>query len=109
VENQKNYPLGWEVNSVVGDPKFVEFNPDPEAGNDYRLREGSPALGQGVVLPAEWEDPFAPLPTKEGQGEVPKAGARPDIGALPYGSEPLRVGRQGRVSLPTVGQSEATR
>ncbi|MBM4079085.1 MAG: hypothetical protein FJ278_05240 [Planctomycetes bacterium] len=81
-ENKKNYPSGWEANSLVGDPKFVRFSLDPDVENDYRLSPDSPAIGKGLGLPADWEDPLRP-----------KDGSRPDIGALPRGGDPLRVGR----------------
>ena len=70
----------------MADPKFVTFSAEGDAANDYRLQADSPALRKGVVLPAEWEDPLRP-----------KDGAAPDIGALPSGSGPLRVGIGGRI------------
>jgi hypothetical protein len=88
--NQAKYPPGWEASAVVGDPKFVAFDGKPDAANDYRLQPNSPAIGHGIVLPAELEDPLRP-----------KDGARPDIGALPRGSEPLRVGIHSRVVAGT--------
>lgn len=81
--NKKNYPDGWEAHSIVADPKFVHFDPGPDAENDYRLRPDSPAVGAGVPLPAEWEDPLRP-----------KENTRPDIGAIPFGGEMPRVGRR---------------
>ncbi|MGD9496879.1 MAG: DUF1565 domain-containing protein [Armatimonadota bacterium] len=84
------YPDGWAARSVMADPRFRAFSVAPAQVNDYRLAEGSPALGGGVVLPEEFPDP-----------ERPVAGAAPDIGALPGDAEPLRVGRGGRV---TAGQ-----
>jgi hypothetical protein len=86
---KKNYPPGWEANSVLGDPKFAKFSLDPASQSDFRLAKDSPAIGKGIVLPAELEDPLRP-----------SDGSRPDIGALPVGSEPLKVGRFGRVSIP---------
>lgn len=90
VHNQPKYPPGWEANSFVADPKFVAFGAAAEAANDYHLQPDSPAVGKGVALPAELEDPFRP-----------KDGARPDIGALPLGSGPLRVGIRGRIEAGT--------
>lgn len=84
--NKAKYPPGWEANSFIANPKFVAFSAAPEAVNDYHLQADSPALGKGIVLPAELQDPFRP-----------KDGARPDIGALPFGSGPLRVGIRGRI------------
>jgi hypothetical protein len=89
---QSKYPGGWEGNSFVADPRFVKFALPPAAENDYRLQKESPALGKGVALPKEWEDPLRP------QGDT-----RPDIGALPVGSEGQTFGRRGRVKLPVTG------
>ncbi|MCP4201578.1 MAG: hypothetical protein GY769_06540 [bacterium] len=74
------YPPGWESDSVYGDPAFVRFDA-AAAGNDYRLGAGSAAVDAGVRLPAEWPDPLRSVDSGES-----------DIGALPAGSEPLRVG-----------------
>lgn len=85
--NQSKYPKGWEASSFVADPKFMAFSTQAESTNDYRPQPDSPVLGKGIVLPAELDDP-----------ERPKDGAAPDIGALPRGSEPLRVGIRGRMT-----------
>lgn len=84
--NKTKYAPGWEASGVVGDPKFAAFSAASDAVNDYRLQPGSPAVGAGIVLPAELEDPLRLA-----------NGARPDIGALPRDGEPLRVGIRGRV------------
>jgi hypothetical protein len=84
--NKAKYPPGWEASSFVADPMFVAFSAAPDAANNYHLQPNSPALRKGVALPAEWEDPARP-----------KDGTTPDIGALPLGSKPLRVGIQGRI------------
>jgi len=81
-ETKKRYAPGWEANSTVADPKFARFAASADAENDYRLQPTSPALGRGVVLPQDWEDPLRPAD-----------GAAPDIGALPRGGKPLEVGR----------------
>jgi len=74
------HPPGWESASVYGDPKFLRF--DPGSGdNDYRIGAESAARDAGVALPAVWGDPLAAL----------DSGA-PDVGALPLGAEPLRIG-----------------
>lgn len=82
-QSRKKYPPGWEARSRLGDPKFVKFSSDPWASNDYRIRRGSAATGAGIVLPKDLEDPLRPAD-----------GKRPDAGALPLGSEPMRVGRE---------------
>ncbi len=87
--NGKSYPAGWAARSVLGDPQFLKFTSKETVRNDYRLKKTSPALGKGLVLPKDLEDPIRP-----------RAGARPDIGALPLGHKPFRVGRNGRISVP---------
>lgn len=91
--NQSKYPPGWEASALVADPRFMAFDLAPSAKNDYRLKPDSPATGKGVVLPMELPDVLRP-----------KDGARPDIGALPVGSEVWQFGRQGRTTLPVTGR-----
>lgn len=88
LKNKAKYPPGWEASSFIADPKFMAFELSPAGKNDYRLQKDSPAVGKGVLLPAEWEDPLRQ-----------KGGGRPDMGAIPLGSESPRYGRE-RVSLP---------
>lgn len=90
--NRTLHPPGWESQSMVAEPGFVRFGSEPEAVNDYRLSEDSPARGAGVVLPAAFPDPLRPA-----------GDARPDIGALPFGSELMRVGIRGRYVMPFAG------
>lgn len=80
--NKELYPPGWASRSIVADPGFVKFDRDGKAVCDYRLQEDSPAIGTGIVLPDELEDPLRP-----------KDGTRPDIGALPRGADMLSAGR----------------
>jgi len=89
--NKAAYPPGWAANSLVADPGFVAFDRARTSANDYRLRKDSPAIGAGIILPGEFEDPLRPAGDK-----------RPDIGAMPLGSEPLRVGINGRITAGTV-------
>jgi hypothetical protein len=91
-KNKAKYSPGWEANSFVADPRFAAFNPSAAAKADYRLEKDSPAIGKGIVLPKDYEDPLRP-----------PGNSRPDIGALPLGTEPPRFGRQGRVTLPVTG------
>lgn len=90
--NQAKYPGGWEANSFVADPQFLSFALAVSGDNDYRLKADSPAIGKGIVLPADLADP-----------QRPAAGARPDIGAFPAGSDVVGFGRQARVKLPVRG------
>lgn len=86
------YEAGWEANSFVADPRFMAFSPAPEATNDYRLQPDSPAVGAGVPLPESLPDP-----------KRPEEGVRPDIGALPFGTEAPQYGRWGRITFPLPG------
>ncbi len=81
--SRSKYPGGWEANSIIADPRFVAFDLDPSAGNDYRPRADSPAVGKGSVLPDDMID-----------SERPANGAHPDIGALPQGAAVPVYGRQ---------------
>jgi hypothetical protein len=79
---QAKHGQGWEMNSIVADPRFVAFSARTDAANDYRLQKNSPALRKGVALPKELEDPHRP-----------KDGTRPDIGALPQSASMPAFGR----------------
>jgi len=70
----------WGGN-VAGDPSFVK-------PGDFRLQPGSPAIGAGATIPADWFDPLR----DRGSG-------KPDAGAIPAGAKRLRVGRHGRLSF----------
>ena len=79
--NRTRYPAGWYAQDQVADPKLLGLGSSTAA--DWRLNKGSPVIGAGVVLPADWDDP-----------PRPQNGKAPDIGALPLGSDPFVVGRQ---------------
>jgi len=81
--NRRNYPPGWASRSIVADPRFRAFETRPGVAGDFRLRNNSPAIGGGVILPADLEDPLRPTD-----------GSRPDIGALPHGAATLSAGRK---------------
>lgn len=85
--NKAHYPAGFDAHSLVGNPKFVSFNTDKRQPVDLRLQPDSPAVKAGVSLPADWFDPSRPAGSE-----------KPDLGALPLGSEPLRVGIDGRTT-----------
>lgn len=76
------YQAGSTTNSQVGRSSFVRAVADPSHENDYRLQEKSAAVNAGIDLPMELPDPVR----ERDQG-------KPDIGALPLGSEPLVAGR----------------
>ena len=90
-QNKEQYPPGWAAHSVVADPKVKAAVFDRDAVNDYRVREGSPAIGAGIALPDAYEDPLRP-----------PGGERPDIGAIPFGDEQLQVGIDGRIAAGMV-------
>jgi hypothetical protein len=95
-KSKKKYPPGWAANDVVADPQFMQFGVEATTPADYRLQKDSPARGKGVVLPAALEDPLRP-----------KDGARPDLGALPFGSDPPRFGRHGAKTFPLSSKPDA--
>lgn len=81
--NLERHPAGWEANSKISDPRFLRFQTHPQASNDYRLADDSPAIGAGMPLPETgFPDPHRPAD-----------GKAPDLGALPHGGQPLHVGR----------------
>lgn len=83
--NKTHYPDGWDSRSVIADPRFVSFQFGTTGGSDLRLKPDSPAIDAGTVIPEAWPDPM----------RASDAGAA-DIGALPAGADPLRIGIDGR-------------
>lgn len=79
--SKKVYPPGLESHSRAVDPRLTRG--EKEGVNDYRLQAGSPAVDSGIDIPADWPDPLR----KADKG-------KPDIGALPLGSEAIKAGRQ---------------
>jgi hypothetical protein len=79
----KQYAPGWAAHDLFADPRFVKYNPDPNAAVDVRLQKGSPAGGAGVSIPTEWPAPLAGR----------------DLGAIPTGVEAWRVGVGGRLDV----------
>ncbi len=70
----------WGGN-VAGDPNFAK-------PADFRLPVGAAAIDAGVPIPADWPDPLRA-----------QEKGKPDAGAIPSGSGPLKVGRHGRLSF----------
>jgi hypothetical protein len=85
-QSRRWYKHGWTTDDRIADPRFVSLAADGSTPADLRLRLDSPAVDAGLPIPAEWPDP----PRGADQG-------RPDIGALPLGTEPWGVGIDGRV------------
>ncbi len=79
---------GWTTHDFYADPRFVALSADPLGPVDLRLRPDSPAVNAGRPVPDTWPDPLRAADA-----------AAPDIGALPAGVEPERIGVQGRLSL----------
>ena len=84
-DSQRVYAPGFDAQSLVVDPKFIRSELTPLSVNDYRLHPDSPAVNAGVAIPDDWPDPVRSLDP-----------GRPDIGAVPVGLEPFRVGRTAR-------------
>jgi hypothetical protein len=82
IANKKSYPPGWASKAVVADPSFIKFDRDPSLECDFRIQNDSPAVGAGIILPAELEDPLRP-----------KENMSPDIGAIPHGEGMFSTGR----------------
>jgi hypothetical protein len=72
---------------LFADPKFARYSPQggPE---DLSLTPDSPAIDAGVPVPAEWPDPLRAADK-----------GRPDIGAVPLGCKPWRIGIFGRLTV----------
>jgi hypothetical protein len=87
VDSQRFYKPGWSTHDKAADPKFFRLLNANET-SDLRLSADSPAINAGQGLPANWPDPLRDA--DEGT---------PDIGALPQGVEPWRVGVEGRIRL----------
>lgn len=75
-ESAKAYDGGFTCRSLAADPQLDEHETP---------RPGSPAVDAGAPIPAEWPDVLRD-----------QDAGRPDIGALPPGTAPLRVGRDAR-------------
>jgi hypothetical protein len=84
-ESKKRYPSGSDTNSRVADPKLARVSASVEGASDYQLGAASPAIDAGVDIPAEWPDPLRAADK-----------GRPDVGAIPAGSNPPDVGRGAR-------------
>jgi hypothetical protein len=89
------YAPGYENSSIDVDRKFRGFDPSglPNAGDDLRLGESSPAAGHGVILNGAQVnppilDPGAPI------------NGSPDMGCYPHDGQRLEVGVDGLMTFP---------
>lgn len=85
--SQEKYPAGWTTHDRFADPKFVAYAGDWQQLVDLRLQSSSPAIDAGVKLDESWPDPLRAV----------DKGA-PDVGAVPLGTTPWRVGVLGRLT-----------
>lgn len=90
-DSRKLYAPGWTASDLVVDPQLAGYASDWRADADLTLRPDSPARDAGVAndqiqRAASWFEP----------DRFQDAG-RPDIGVIPFGSKPWRVGVQGRL------------
>ena len=69
-----------KITDQMANPQFVDTTPWATNVCDIRLTPKSPAVNAGVLLPVDWPDPLR----TEDKG-------KPDLGALPLGSEPFHV------------------
>lgn len=79
---------GWMMHDLFADPQFEKLSPDVQDQIDLRLRPKSPAINAGVHIPLDWIDPLHTVDKDE-----------PDLGAIPLGVKPWRVGIRGRRGL----------
>ena len=87
-ESQNVYAPGWTTQDRLVDPRFVSLPSDRRVPADLRLRADSPGVNSGQSLPPTWPDPLRSVDANQ-----------PDIGALPLGTTPWRIGIDGRMSL----------
>lgn len=88
LDSKRHYAAGWTTDDLVADPQLVRWQATADSSADLRLRELSPAIDAGIVLPVDWPDPVREL----------DRGA-PDIGAVAFGQGAWGVGVDGRWSV----------
>ena len=82
------WPDDWMKGDLFADPRFKRLTTGSRDAYDLTLRKGSPAENAGVEIPRGWVDPMRELDT-----------GKPDLGAIPFGVKPWRVGVRGRLSV----------
>lgn len=86
--SKERYPAGWSAHDQYADPKLVQYEVDWRKPVDLRLSDKSPAVDTGVKLDEQWPDPLRSADDKAS-----------DIGAIPRGVEPWRIGVRGRLDV----------
>jgi len=77
---------GLGVHDLFADPGFASFSSAWTNAVDLTLQADSPAIDAGVAIPRDWPDPLR----AQDSGKL-------DIGAVPTGAQPWRVGVEGRI------------
>jgi hypothetical protein len=90
-QSKKSYPPGWTAHDVFDDPLFARIGPADTDPADLVPRPKSPAIDAGVDIPKDWADPVRP-----------RDAGKPDIGAIPAGSQGWAVGIDGRFTASGV-------
>ena len=81
-------PEAWFQHDQFANPRFKKLTANPAAPFDLTLQNNSPAKNTGVPINPQWPDPL----------RAPDKG-KPDLGALPAGTAPWRVGVRGRLGI----------
>ncbi len=81
-------PASWSAHDQFADPQFIRIDSDWRSPVDLRLRETSPAVDRGVIMPDVAWDPLKPSDS-----------GIPDIGAIPLGVALWPVGCHGRIDV----------
>lgn len=85
LESKTRYAPGWGAQDQYADPRWAKLATNPAEACDARLQPQSPAINAAVPVPAEWPAPLRSIST------------RGDLGAIPAGAQPWRVGVNGRL------------
>jgi len=81
-------PAEWFTHDQFANPRFTRLTLNGSAPINLTLQKNSPAKNNGVAIPETWPDPLRAVDS-----------GKPDLGALPTGTKPWRVGVRGRLSL----------
>jgi hypothetical protein len=93
----------WGKRDRWADPKFLAFDADWRKPVDLRLQKESPAVNAGLAWP---ESSTVAVPHFDEL--LPQDAGKVDIGAIPLGMEPWRVGVGGRIDVNGNSVSTAT-